>query len=659
VRRPEGGRFSGEKEEGVLTQAAAERSLDESGKPSTAVSLDLDSGGTFTDAVVGTDHGPVGVKVLSTPHDLTICFRQAIAKAADAVRLDVQELLGTVAVIRFSTTVGTNAIIERRGPRLGLLVAQADAAAVRALPQDRLPGALIDRIEAVPASSSADEVLRGVERLLGASVDRIVVVASDGATGAARESERALRATIAAHYPRHILGAVPLLLSTDVAGEDAFPRRLATGLLNAYLHPALEHFLYETENILAADHYPRPLLVFGNDGTSNRVAKVTALRTYNSGPSGGVEAVTAFARRYRLEHLVGVDIGGTSTDLSFVTAGQPEDQDCGVIGGTEVSLRMRRVDAFGGGGGTIARVRDGAIVVGPHSAGSAPGPAGYGFGGVEPTVTDAAIALGRIAPDAVLAGEIPIDVDRARQAIRERLAEPLGLSVEHAALEVLNTLERAIAHRIAEGAAQRGWELDAVTLIAFGGAGPGHAASIATCAGIPRVLVPADAGVLSALGIGFSDVEHRYEQRVADDPRVIEDARHELERRARLDMSGEGFAGERVELDWQASDADGDEDGAILRLRARSRLPHIEFAERVAMSDVAEPSGSRPVVWDDDGPRSTPTHDRDELVARGGRVTGPAIVGGDLLTLAVAPGWDLEVDRYGQFCLTAGAEVRA
>jgi N-methylhydantoinase A len=196
-------------------------------------------------------------------------------------------------------------------------------------------------------------------------------------------------------------------------------------------------------------------------------------------------------------------------------------------------------------------------------------------------------------------------------------------------------------------------------LIAFGGAGPGHAASIAERAGIPRVLVPADAGVLSALGIGFSDVEHRYEQRVPDDPAVIADTRAELERRARLDMSGEGFAGERVELDWQAADVDGDEVGAVLGLRACGRLPHIEFAERVATSEAVVPSGFRPVMWDDDGPRSTPTHDRDELVGRGGQVTGPAIVHGDLLTLAVAPGWDLEVDRYGQFCLTTGAEVWA
>lgn len=643
----------------MLSQTAVERSPRGSAERSTPFSLDLDSGGTFTDAVVGTDQGPVGVKVLTTPHDLTICFRHAIAKAADAVGLDVHELLGAVGVVRFSTTVGTNAVIERRGPRLGLLVAQVDDAAVRALPADRLPGALIDCVEAIPASSSTGEILQGVERLLGASVDRIVVALASGGPGEPRESERALRATIAAHYPRHILGAVPLLLSTDVAGEDEFRRRLATALVNAYLHPALEQFLYETEKILAADHYPRPLLVFGNDGTSNRVAKVTALRTYNSGPSGGVEAVAAFARRYRLEHVVGVDIGGTSTDLSFATAGQPEDRDHGIIGSTEVSLRMRHVDAFGGGGGTIARVRDGTIVVGPDSAGSAPGPAGYGFGGVEPTVTDAAITLGRIAPDGVLAGEIAIHVDRAEQAIRERLAEPLGISVEHAALEVLDALEQAIADRIAQGAAERGWDLNAVTLIAFGGAGPGHAASIAARAGIARVLAPADAGVLSALGIGFSDVEHRYEQRVSHESRTVAAARAELERRARLDMSGEGFVGERVELEWQASDDGGDENGPAVRLRARGRLPHVEFSERVGASEAVASSGSRVVVWDDDGPRSTPRHDRDELLGRGGRVTGPAIVHSDVLTLAVPPGWDLEVDRYGQFCLTTGAGARA
>jgi len=165
--------------------------------------------------------------------------------------------------------------------------------------------------------------------------------------------------------------------------------------------------------------------------------------------------------------------------------------------------------------------------------------------------------------------------------------------------------------------------------------------------------------VLSALGIGFSDVEHRYEQRVSGDSGAVAEARAGLERRARVDMSGEGFAGERVELDWQGPDGAGGESRGRLRLRTRGRLPHIELTERVGASEPVEPSGSRPVVWSDDGPRTTPAYDRDELLGRRGRVTGPAMVHGDLLTLAVAPGWSLEVDRYGQFCLTAAVERRA
>jgi N-methylhydantoinase A len=620
------------------------------------ITIDIDTGGTFTDGVVSTGGETWPIKVLTTPHDLTIALRELIGEAAGRVGVEESELLRRVESIRYSTTLGTNTIIERSGPRLGLLVSPAALEVVRAAPAGTLVADILDPLDwhvrpvALTGDDEADRepVLRAVEELLEGGAERLVVVLPDADGG----SEEAVRRIVFGEYPRHILGALPVLFSTELAPDTDVARRVATAVLNAYLHPQLETFLYEAESVLRARGLHRPLFVFCNDGTTNRVAKVTALKTHNSGPAGGVEAARALARHYRLDQVATIDIGGTSTDVAFLTGAAIEERRRGGIEGTELSLPMRRIDALGGGGGTIAEVAGGALQLGPRSAGAAPGPACFGFGGTEATVTDANLTLGVFDPGQRFAGRVALDSGRARRAVEQHVAEPLGLTVEAAAHAVRDALERRIADHLRAGFDERG-RGDSV-LIAFGGGGAVHAARIAEHAGIGRVLIPGLASVCSAFGIGFADVEHRYGRIVpAGEDALAESAERELTERARIDMRGEGFSLDDVTFQTTRTSAD---DGTVdVGLTARAALPHIAFDVRERPATAPAPAASRDVWWDGEQPTRTPVYSAAAVDATHARIAGPAIVAGDIVTVCVPPGWALERDEYDQSFLTREA----
>lgn len=616
------------------------------------ITIDIDTGGTFTDGVVSTGSQTWPIKVLTTPHDLTVALRELIEEAAARLEIDEAELLHRVESIRYSTTLGTNTIIERSGPRLGLLVSEDALQAVRAAPPGSLVADLLDPLDwhvRTVALSGDDErdaepVLQAVEELLESGAERLVVVLGDDA------AEDQVRRIVFGEYPRHILGALPVLFSGELAADADLSRRIATSLLNAYLHPQLETFLYEAESVLRARGLHRPLLVFCNDGTTNRVAKVTALKTHNSGPAGGVEAAAALARHYDVAQLATIDIGGTSTDVAFLTDAQIEERPRGRIEATQLSLPMRRIDALGGGGGTIAEVgEDGSLRLGPRSAGAAPGPACFGFGGTEATVTDANLTLGVFDPAQRFAGRVTLDPVRARRAVEEHLAGPLGAGIEEAAHRVREALEQRIGMHLKAGIAERAGR-DCL-LVAFGGGGAVHAARIAEHAGIDRVLVPGLASVCSAFGIGFADVEHRYGRIVpAGDDALARTAERELAERARIDMRGEGFSLDDVSFATTQSAA-GD-DAIDVRLTARAALPHIAFTRVARPTDPPEPASRRDIWWDGEAATPTPIYAAADVDACHARIAGPAIVAGDIVTVCVPPGWTLERDTYDQLFLT-------
>ncbi|WP_205697127.1 hydantoinase/oxoprolinase family protein [Conexibacter sp. SYSU D00693] len=621
------------------------------------VTIDIDTGGTFTDGVVNADGQTWPIKVLTTPHDLTVALRELIDEAAGRVGVEQEELLRRVESIRYSTTLGTNTVIERSGPRIGVLAGPSAARAVRALQPGDLVADVLDPLEwhvrevTLTGDDDADRepVLQAVEELLQRGAERLVVVLPDeGGAG-----EEAVRRIVLGEYPRHILGALPVLFSSELDADTDVGRRVATAVLNAYLHPQLETFLYEAESVLRARGLHKPLFVFCNDGTTNRVAKVTALKTHNSGPAGGVEAARALARHYGFARVATIDIGGTSTDVAFLADAGIEESRRGAVDGTELSLPMRRIDALGGGGGTIAEVADGVLQLGPRSAGAAPGPASFGFGGTEATVTDANLVLGVFDPGQRFAGRVALDPDRARRAVDEHVATPLGLTTEAAAHAIREALERRIGDHLRAGFDERSSSGQAV-LIAFGGGGAVHAARIAEHAGIDRVLVPGLASVCSAFGIGFADVEHRYTRLVAaGDEAGLERAEEELARRARIDMRGEGFSLDDVTFTAARSTV---EEGTVeVALVARAALPHIGFPEQERPTEPPAPASTREVFWDGERPTPTPVFAAEAVEATRARIAGPAIVAGDIVTVCVPPGWTLERDQHDQSFLTREA----
>ena len=627
--------------------------------------VSIDNGGTFTDAVLSDGQRLVSVKVLTTPHDLTVAFRNVLEKAAERLEVSVVELLKHTSCVRYSTTIGTNAIIERNGPRIGLLVASADLSAFRGLAADSLLGHLLAPTQrwvgGIDLSNGVDEaaVLASAEELLHDGAERLVVSISGSD---APEREREVKRVLLDEYPRHILGALPMLFSTEVTGDRDIGRRTATAILNAYLHPSLEHFLYKAEDVLRGHRYSRPLFIFGNDGTSNRVAKVTAIKTYNSGPTGGVEASLHLSNTCQADDLVAVDIGGTSSDITFIAGRRAARVEHGRVEDAVISLPLSDIRGLGAGGGTVASVRDGRLKVGPESAGAAPGPACFGFGGEDPTVTDANVVVGYLAEGAMLAGQVSIDAGRARRAIETRLATPLGISPDEAAARVIAVIEERVAGAISAELKVRGRDAAAATLLAFGGAGPMHACGIAAAVGMRRVIVPALSSVFSAFGIGTSDVVHEYRGAVNG---AREATLETLERRALVDMKGEGFGADEVALRWSTPGTarewkgrgeilDGIRPGdkAEVTLRAAAALPKVRFTPAARTRTAVPPRTHRQVAWSRGSRVETAVYRAEDLEGCAAEIDGPAVVEAADTTIVVAAGWTLTRDDTGQYVIT-------
>ncbi|MCC2658269.1 MAG: hydantoinase [Panacagrimonas sp.] len=290
--------------------------------------ISIDNGGTLTDACVIYGAKVFRAKTLTTPHDLTQCFVQVLKEASKRVYGEerLAALLEEVDYIRYSTTQGTNAVVQRKGPRLGLILrkGQDPKALTRNDDERDLFAATVgDRIAYVDPGASDEELetrlTAVINELMSAGANR-VVVSLGGANLAADEMK--VKHVALLRYPRHLLGAVPILYSHQLSDDRDDARRTWSSLLNAFLHPAMERFLYNAENVLRDARARNPMLIFCNDGTSSRVAKTVALKTWGSGPRGGMEGAKALAQHYGKNTLLTMDIGGTTTDIGVVDRGE-------------------------------------------------------------------------------------------------------------------------------------------------------------------------------------------------------------------------------------------------------------------------------------------------------------------------------------------------
>jgi len=477
--------------------------------------INIDNGGTLTDICVISGQDVQYTKTLTTPFDLSRCLFDGLTKASAVVYGEdrLSSLLQTTDYIRYSTTQGTNALVQRKGRPLGLLVADPllySRLADTTEQEDLLAALVGDRhatvtVDADDAALSA-ELVSQINALASGGASRLVV-SIGGPDGP--EAERRLKRSLLRLYPRQLLGAIPLLFSWELAADRDDVRRTWSSLLNAFLHPAMERFLFNAESRLREHRTRRPLLIFRNDGGSSRVAKSAAIKTYSSGPRGGLEGTRALARHYGLRRVLMVDVGGTTTDVGAVTEGVVEVARRGYVDDAPTSFQLAAITSHGVGGSSVIRLVDGKLRVGPESVGAAPGPACFGLGGTDATITDVYLLLGILDPHTYLGGTLKLDADRSARTVITNVAEPLGVSLD----EALARMETAYLERVAQALATSGLTSDTV-IAAFGGAGPMTVCGAARRAGVKQVLVPRTAAVFSAFGIGFSDISQSYEQPV-------------------------------------------------------------------------------------------------------------------------------------------------
>jgi len=482
----------------------------------------IDVGGTFTDVVVyDTESGSARTaKVFSTRNQADGLLRglhQVVEKA------------GELAAVVHGTTVATNAILERKGAKAALVTTAGFRDVLELRRRDRpdtygLTGGyrpLIPRSRCVEldgrigaggevvAELDEESVRRVVSRLEELDVEAVGVCLLHSYANPAHENTLAE----ALHDG---LPDLHLSVSSTLAAEAGESERASTTAINAFVQPRMAQYLREVQRRLTEEDFEQDVWVMQSSGGLMRIDRAAEqpVRTVLSGPAGGTVGAAELAALAGIEDVISCDMGGTSFDVALIPGGKPAQSTGRQISyGVPVQLPMVDVHTIGAGGGSIARVdRGGVLQVGPESAGADPGPASYGRGGELPTVTDANVVLGRLDPQAQLGTEqgFRIDVAAAEEAIRERVSEPLGLSVTEAALGILRVANVKMAGAIRRVSVDRGHDPRRFALVGFGGAGPAHIVELAAEIGSRRVLIPPQPGITSALGCLLADVRHDF-----------------------------------------------------------------------------------------------------------------------------------------------------
>lgn len=644
--------------------------------PESGKLINIDNGGTLTDICVIDGARVYRTKTITTPHDLSQCLFEGLKKASRAIygKEDLLALLLSTSYIRYSTTQGTNALVERKGPRLGLILGGGLDA--RALQGDPEVGQLFSALVG-PRARVLDAKLAG-DALDAAAVQAVNALASEGANrvvvafgGAGREAaEVQVKRKLLRTFPPHLLGALPILYSHELVDDADDARRTWTSLFNAFLHPAMERFLYNAEHKLRDFRTRNPLLIFRNDGHSARVAKTVAVKTYSSGPRGGMEGSRALAAHYGFKRLLSMDIGGTTTDIGLVEDQVVRAKRRGTIEGVVTSLPLCDVVSSGVGGSSIIRVADGKIRVGPQSVGSAPGPACFGLGGREATMTDAFLLAGLLDPASYFGGELKIDAERARAAVTDKIANPLGLSLDQA----VAAMEQAWVGKVVDSLRHYTDITPDTVLAAFGGAGPFAVCRVADLAGISKVVIPGLAAVFSAYGIGFSDIGHEFAAALgSNDAKGLAECREVLLERARRGMFAEGadLAQCRIEETLNVAGPDGEKSLSLAKGKLPAKLPanaslslSLTVIKPVAHASIngrfgqaAKPAVTRATrnVLLDGQRRDLPLYRVEEQPA-GAAGQGPAVLEEAFFTCRIDSGWRFEINDAGDILLARTAE---
>ena len=507
--------------------------------------IGVDVGGTFTDIVVTRDGTTRHGKSDTTAYDLRVGVHKALALVAEDMGLSAEELLSEAGSMVYSTTVGTNALVEHKGPVLGLITTHgfentlligrgrnwADGLAVEARydrgravrPQPLIPRQLavgvherMDSRGEVLLPLRDDEVLAKVQQLVDQGVRGFVVTLLYSYANPAHEQR--IRDLIRAQYPEVYLGHMPVFLSSELSPQMGEYRRTMTCILDAFLRLETEDHLVALQDDIRAAGFTPPLLIAKCTGGASSTSRTRPIHLFGSGPVAGIIGAAAIAKRYQLPNVFLTDMGGTSFDLGLVLEGHQRTYEYDpVIDRWRVQVPLVAHWSIGAGGGSIAHLQDGILKVGPQSAHSMPGPACYGRGGEAPTVTDADVVLGYIDPDYFLGGRVRLNRDRAEAAITEHIAKPLGISASEAAWSIRRLVDGMMGQEIYRIAAQMsGLDPRDFVAFAYGGAGPVHAAGYAEAADVSRVATFDFGSVGGAYGTLSLDVTQTYERTHVD-----------------------------------------------------------------------------------------------------------------------------------------------
>ena len=620
--------------------------------------------------------------MIQHPDDLTVCFQDCLTEGAHHFGFDdLTEFLNQVDLTRWSTTITSNALAQRTGPKLGLLVSAGHEHDLYAQDSSsEVLGTLVTPANVIGLSRpiEAKAVLLAVKTLLENGVRRICI-SFDGSFQDASDEQKAKRA-IESQYPDHFLGTVPVLLGSDLSHYPDTATRTNHSLINAYIHGPLASALYKAEDDLRMAGYEHPLLIGHANGGVSRVSKTKALDTLESGPTMGLFAAAYFARAYQMSHVVTLDVGGTTSKVGIIRDGRAVMTNDADILGIPINAPTVMMHSIALGGGSVVNVDHASrhLQLGPESMGAYPGPACYDLGGTEPTVTDAFLTLQWLPADYFLGGSRKLNTERAREVIEQHIAKPQGKSVEQAALDIASSAFQMVADTMREVLDRVDWRAEESTLFTFGGNGPAFACGVAERLGISQVYVFDLGAVFSAFGSSISDIVHVYEHGLKasltaeEGQRMIREVIERMRSEALHDMKGEGFSPDRVQLSLEAEVADtegtltpvmedlsstggvepkflGTHQGTVelLRLRATASMAHYEVARHAPDGHAPNEAikGHRDAIW---GRVSDPaTLFTWEALRPGNEVSGGAILESAWTTYPVLPGWVLRIDEYG------------
>ena len=656
----------------------------------------IDVGGTFTDFAVLKDGQLFVHKLPSTPADPSQSVLEGMA-----------ELGVTDSTLVHGSTVATNVLLERKGGRTALITTkgfedvleigrQSRAELYNLMlekPPDLVPRELrfgvSERVEytgAVLTSPSPDDLEALISAIQETGVEAVAVSLLFSFLNPLHEEM--IQEALDRLEKRPFLS-----ISSQVLPEFREFERTSTIVVNAYVGPVMAQYLGNLQKVLGKDL--RVMQSSGGSITASLAAR-QPVRTILSGPAGGVVGAFYMASSAGHDQIITLDMGGTSTDVSLCP-GRIKETSSSTLGGYPISVPMIEIHSVGAGGGSIARFdQGGALQVGPRSAGADPGPACYGRGD-SITVTDANLILGRLQPDHFLGGRLKLDTQRA-EALMGPLAKQVGTDIEQTALGIIRVVNASMERAIRAISLERGYDPREFTLMPFGGAGPMHSCELAQEMGIPRILVPPNPGILSALGVAIADIVKDYSRTVmlrgadASKDRLEREYRT-LEVRAQAEMSDEGldvgqlvgrrsldvrYIGQSFELNVDYPQRSKD------LTRSVSSAFHKAHRRRFGYSDASEPieivnlrlkmvvAVGKPLpmpeeplgtaskdpqigearVMFQDGAHSTPLYERDAL-RRGYRFKGPALVLQMDSTTVISPGWTAEVDGWNNLLVVA------